>query len=77
MARQKSPHCYEIALANRHLRQLKNLTRKLEDMADDWGDVDEPISVCFGDIYDKAIETRDEITGQLAAWKSGELVQEE
>lgn len=77
MARQKSPHCYEIALANRHLRQLVNLTRKLEDMAADWGDVDEPIGQSFGDICDAANAATEEITGQLAAWKSGELEKEE
>jgi hypothetical protein len=73
MARQKSPYCYEITLANKHLKQLANLTRKLEDMAASWGDVDEPISQSFGDINTKLKETQDELIGQLKAWKSGEL----
>lgn len=77
MARQKSPHCHEIMLARKHLAQLDNLTRKLEDMGADWGGVDEPISMSFDDIKERVNQTREEITGQLAAWKSGELEQEE
>ena len=77
MARLKSPHCHEIMLARKHIKQLDNLTRKLEDMAADWGGVDEPICLSFDDIKERVIQTREEITGQLDAWKSGELRQEE